>query len=48
MVDDADFRWVTDLGFTSPDQQWQKVFVGNSYRFLNGAKRLLDARIMCF
>jgi hypothetical protein len=29
-----------------PDQQWQKVFVGNSYRFLNGAERLLDARIM--
>jgi hypothetical protein len=31
-----------------PDQQWQKVFVGNSYRFLNGAERLLDARIMFF
>jgi hypothetical protein len=31
-----------------PDQQWQKVFVGNSYRFLNGAERLLDARIMFY
>ncbi len=31
-----------------PDQPWQKVFVGNSYQFLNGAERLLDARIMFF
>jgi hypothetical protein len=31
-----------------PDRQWQKVFVGNSYEFLKGAERLLDARIMFF
>jgi len=30
------------------DRQWSKVFVGDSYQFLSGAKRLLDARSMFF
>jgi hypothetical protein len=31
-----------------PDRQWLTPFVGGSYLFLNGAERLLDARIMFF
>jgi hypothetical protein len=31
-----------------PDRQWFTPFVGGSYQFLNGAERLLDARIMFF
>jgi len=31
-----------------PDQQWFTPFVGGSYQFLDGAERLLDARIMFF
>jgi hypothetical protein len=31
-----------------PDRQWFTPFVGGSYRFLNGAERLLDARMMFF
>jgi hypothetical protein len=30
------------------DRQWFTPFVGGSYQFLNGAERLLDARIMFF
>lgn len=30
------------------DRQWLTPFVGGSYQFLNGAERLLDARIMFF
>jgi hypothetical protein len=30
------------------DRQWFTPFVGGSYQFLNGAKRLLDARTMFF
>lgn len=30
------------------DRQWFTPFVGGSYRFLDGAERLLDARIMFF
>jgi len=30
------------------DQQWFTPFVGGSYQFLNGAERLLDARMMFF
>jgi hypothetical protein len=31
-----------------PDRQWFTPFVGGSYLFLNGARRLLDARAMFF
>jgi hypothetical protein len=31
-----------------PDRQWVTPFVGNSYLFLSGAERLLDARSMFF
>jgi hypothetical protein len=31
-----------------PDRQWFTPFVGGSYQFLNGARRLLDARTMFF
>jgi hypothetical protein len=31
-----------------PDRQWFTPFVGGSYLFLNGAERLLDARMMFF
>jgi len=31
-----------------PDQQWFTPFVGGSYQFLDGAERLLDARMMFF
>jgi hypothetical protein len=31
-----------------PDRQWLTPFVGNSYQFLDGAERLLDARAMFF
>jgi len=31
-----------------PDRQWLTPFVGGSYRFLDGAERLLDARAMFF
>lgn len=31
-----------------PDRQWLTPFVGNSYEFLSGAERLLDARAMFF
>jgi hypothetical protein len=31
-----------------PDRQWITPFVGNSYQFLDGAERLLDARSMFF
>ncbi|WP_296810703.1 DUF1214 domain-containing protein [Thiocapsa sp.] len=31
-----------------PDRQWITPFVGGSYEFLQGAERLLDARIMFF
>lgn len=31
-----------------PDRQWLTPFVGNSYQFLDGAQRLLDARMMFF
>lgn len=31
-----------------PDQNWFTPFVGGSYQFLNGAERLLDARMMFF
>ena len=31
-----------------PDRQWGTPFVGGSYQFLEGAKRLLDARAMFF
>jgi hypothetical protein len=31
-----------------PDKQWLTPFVGGSYQFLNGAERLLDARVMFF
>ena len=31
-----------------PDRQWFTGFAGNSYLFLNGAERLLDARTMFF
>ena len=30
------------------DRQWFTPFVGGSYQFLNGAERLLDARMMFF
>jgi len=30
------------------DRQWLNLFVGNSYLFLKGAERLLDARMMFF
>jgi len=30
------------------DRQWFTLFVGGSYQFLNGAERLLDARMMFF
>lgn len=31
-----------------PDRKWQTGFIGNSYQFLDGAERLLDARGMFF
>lgn len=31
-----------------PDRQWITPFVGGSYQFLEGAERLLDARVMFF
>ncbi|HYN79407.1 MAG TPA: DUF1254 domain-containing protein [Lamprocystis sp. (in: g-proteobacteria)] len=31
-----------------PDRQWLTPFVGGSYQFLDGAERLLDARMMYF
>jgi hypothetical protein len=31
-----------------PDRQWFTPFVGGSYQFLDGAERLLDARMMFF
>jgi len=33
---------------TFADQQWITVFVGGSYQFLEGAERLLDARMLFF